>query len=152
MCWDEADIQEYENELRSLVSPLHELIVSGCTAEINAITDKLLGTERRHCDAGRGSYTLAPDGCFYICPAFYYEEQGFPIGSMNSGISGEIVRLLDPEKSPLCGECNQSTCTRCLFTNILGTKEVNIPPTKQCRIAKLENSVAGMLLKRLNST
>ena len=37
------------------------------------------------CGAGETNVTLAPDGKFYVCPAFYLDEDGYAIGSLSEG-------------------------------------------------------------------
>lgn len=106
-----------------------------------------------NCGAGDTTITLAPDGKFYICPAFYQENQEDALGNLKHSI-GDLDNGLDIKKSqlykldhaPLCRHCDAYQCKRCIWLNRKLTYEVNTPSHEQCVMAHLERNASRNLL------
>ena len=63
--------EAYRTWLSNLGSELEALYVKGKSPQFNLITDRMMLTSMNNCGAGDSCITLAPNGKFYICPAFY---------------------------------------------------------------------------------
>lgn len=69
--FDEQDFKKYEDILTSLSSIVEQMFVDGKSPQLNLLTDRMVLSEMNNCNAGENNITLAPDGKFYVCPAFY---------------------------------------------------------------------------------
>ena len=54
--------------------------------QLDILTDRVLLDRMNNCNAGVENITLAPNGQFYVCPAFYYENEPDAIGNPTDGI------------------------------------------------------------------
>lgn len=144
------DKDEYFRQLEYCVEILKNgYEETGRLKEINVITDLLFINEHEACDAGANSYTLGPDGNFYICPAFYSEGME-SIGNLEEGISICNKQLYTKEYMPLCQKCDTYQCENCKYLNLKYTKEVNISPSFQCMKAQVERKASFKLQNELN--
>jgi CXXX repeat peptide maturase len=73
--FQDAQIEDYKKALTSLNAVLLNLYKSGKQPQLNIFTDRLQLKEMHNCGAGDSNITLAPNGKFYLCPAFYYDEK-----------------------------------------------------------------------------
>ena len=111
-----------------------------------------------NCNAGSENITLAPDGKFYICPAFYLadENEDFGLGKTKFSI-GDLVNGLDIKNSqlyklsyaPICRNCDAFQCKRCVWLNRKTTYEINTPSHEQCVVAHLERNASRVLLNNI---
>ena len=70
-----ADIGEYEKALLKLSDYILKMgIEANKLIQSNLLTDRLFLSSMNNCGAGNECITIAPNGRFYICPAFYYEK------------------------------------------------------------------------------
>ena len=69
------DFVKYQSVLASMGDEIEKLFKESKTPQLNVITDRLALIQMNNCNAGCNNITLAPDGRFYICPAFYYSEE-----------------------------------------------------------------------------
>ena len=99
----------------------------------------------RNCEAGVKTITLAPDGNFYICPAFYYNGE-MPCGNPNDGLDIKNPQLYKLEYAPICRRCDAFHCRRCVWLNKLTTLEVNTPSHEQCVVSHIERNAVKSLL------
>jgi len=91
------------------------------------------------CEAGVSSYTVAPNGYVYPCPAFYYETPDEPLCHISQLNDYKIEKnLFDRNESPVCKKCDNHNCRRCVFDNKRHTGNVNIPTHLQCEISLVE--------------
>ena len=67
----EEDFVQYKSLLEKLSASLERLYVGGKTPQLNLLTDRMMLKEMNNCGAGETNITLAPNGKFYVCPAFY---------------------------------------------------------------------------------
>ena len=102
-----------------------------------------------NCEAGVKHVTVAPNGKFYICPAFYYEDETDSIGDIDSGLNVKNPQLYDLAHAPLCRNCDAYQCKRCVWLNRKTTLEVNTPSHEQCVVAHLERNASRNLLAKI---
>lgn len=110
-----------------------------------------------NCNAGVDHITLAPDGLFYICPAFYYEQiknenTNNSIGDITKDIEIKNQQLYRLDHAPICRECDAYHCKRCVWLNRKLTLEVNTPSHEQCIVAHTERNASKRLLEDINKT
>lgn len=146
----DSDIEEYRNFLSILSDKLLEEIKSGHDLQVNIITDRMFLTEMNNCNAGWESFTLAPDGDLYICPAFYYAGEK-SVGSIKHGPDIKNPQLFRLDHAPICRNCDAWHCRRCVWLNKRYTLEVNTPGHEQCVMAHLEREAARKTITKLNS-
>jgi CXXX repeat peptide maturase len=147
--YNEEDIAAYSRELEKTEIFLFQQYkdVKESLPEINFITDIWFAKQMNNCNAGIDHYTFAPDGNFYICPAFYLYG-GKNIGNL-SEINVKNQRLFSLENAPICNVCDAFHCKRCVYLNNLLTEEFNTPSSQQCRLAHIERECSRKLLERL---
>lgn len=160
--FDDSDFDKYKDFIEKLSLRIEKLYLNGNYPQINILTDRIMLTEMNNCGAGSSNITVAPDGRFYICPAFYYEtavnkymglggpeEAPFSVGSLKDGLSIKNQQLYNLDHAPLCRTCDAYQCKRCIWLNRKTTYEVNTPSHEQCVISHLERNAARELLHRL---
>lgn len=146
----EEDFPRYVATLRILSSSVLTLFLQGKRPQLNLLTDRLMLEEMNNCNAGWKNITLAPDGRFYICPAFYYENEPKCVGSLKTGLHIGDACLYRPDYAPICRRCDAYHCRRCIWQNKKTTLEVNIPSREQCVTAHIEREAARCLLDELH--
>lgn len=151
-----TDVESFTNEdyntYKQVLSFLSEAIfnqkVKGNNVAFNLLTDRIDLLSMNNCNAGWKNITLAPDGKFYVCPAFYYD--GLPhVGDLMTGINIPNSRLFKLDYAPICRHCDSYQCKRCVWLNKKTTLEVNTPSHEQCVIAHLERNASRNLLAKL---
>lgn len=147
--------EEGLNRFRINIQPLKdimvELFMSGSLFEFNMVTDRLVLSGVNSCEAGITHITIAPDGHFYICPAFYYHNEGEAVGTLTTGTNIVNSQLLSFEYSPLCKICDCYQCKRCIYLNKQLTRELNTPSHQQCVLSHHERNLTGMILQKLQN-
>ena len=103
-------------------------------------------TKPNHCNAGIENTTLAPNGKFYVCPAFYYSNPGDSVGDLLNGLDIKNQQLYKLDHAPLCRHCDAYHCRRCVWLNHKTTYEINTPSHEQCVVAHTERNMARKLL------
>ncbi len=153
--FSDADFETYKSVLDSFSKELEALYVAGKTPQLNLLTDRMMLDGMNNCNAGSDSITLAPDGRFYVCPAFYLapddEDYGLgkskvSVGSLSSGLDIKNPQLYKLSHAPLCRNCDAYQCKRCVWLNRKTTYEVNTPSHEQCVVAHLERNASRALL------
>lgn len=156
-------IEKYKNALEMLNSVLLNIYKAGNQPEINLLTDRLRLNEMHNCEAGVENITLAPNGKFYLCPAFYYDEQmgvstrrnhktkdaSRSVGDLEVGINIPNKQLLELERAPLCRICDAYHCNRCIWLNQKLTWDNNTPSRQQCVMAHIERNASRDLSNKL---
>lgn len=159
----EQDFKKYEEILTSLSSIVEQMFVDGKSPQLNLLTDRMALAEMNNCNAGENNITLAPDGKFYVCPAFYnlptidgYERtmgdicnKGYNIGNIYDGLDIKNPQLYKLAYAPICRNCDAYQCKRCIWLNRKTTCEVNTPSHEQCVVAHLERNASRMLLNNI---
>lgn len=143
--FDEEFHIKYNTFLTLISNKTLEILESGKSVQINVITDRLMLNKMNNCNAGWESITLAPDGQFYICPAFYFDAKGCSEGSLSQGLNIKNRSLYGLNHSPICRECDAYHCKRCLWLNRKRTLEINIPSHEQCVVSHIERNVSMRL-------
>ena len=142
----EDDFMAYKSLLSNLAERVEQIYVSGKSPQLNLLTDRIMLEKMNNCGAGDTSVTLAPDGKFYVCPAFYLSADGYTIGDMVNGLEIKNSQLYRLDHAPLCRRCDAWQCKRCIWMNLKTTLEVNTPSHEQCVVAHLERNASRKLL------
>lgn len=144
----DADLEIYEQELEKIAAYILTEYLVNNPKDFNVLTDLSHLHKMENCNAGVDSFTLAPDGSFYICPAFYY-DQSPAVGSLQDGITFHYQEYLKLEKSPVCTICDVYHCRRCVYLNRKQTREYLIPGRTQCVLSHIEQKLAKKLIANL---
>lgn len=145
------DFDRYKAVLERLSVVTEQLYIDGKSPQINILTDRMMLTEMNNCGAGETNITLAPDGRFYVCPAFYQSSSEFSdkaqcVGNLQDGLEIKNKQLYRIDHAPLCRICDAYQCKRCVWLNRRTTLEVNTPSHEQCVVAHLERNASRRLL------
>lgn len=155
--------EDYKKALETLNAVLANLYKKENPTQVNMLTDRLVLTGMHNCEAGTGNITVAPNGKFYLCPAFYYDEQmgisnrmnhstkdaSRSEGDLDGGLQIPNKQLLELDHAPLCRKCDAYHCHRCLWLNDRLTMDANTPSHQQCVLAHLERNASRDLQQRL---
>lgn len=142
----ENDFEEYKNILTTLSNTCKDLYLAGATPQLNILTDRMMLKQMNNCNAGVENITLAPNGKFYICPAFYYKNEDDSVGNLKTGIDIKNKQLYALSYAPLCRKCDAFQCHRCVWMNRKTTLEINTPSHEQCVVSHLERNASRQLL------
>ena len=140
------DFTEYKAFLERISAGVEQMFVDGMSPQVNLLTDRMMLKEMNNCGAGDTNVTLAPNGRFYVCPAFYYENEADSIGDLEQGLEIPNKQLYKLEYAPICRHCDAYQCKRCVWLNRKTTLEVNTPSHEQCVVAHLERNASRCLL------
>lgn len=140
------DFDRYKHKLEELSTFVEQEYISGSTTEWNILTDRMMLSEMKNCGAGDTTITLAPNGKFYICPAFYYDEMDDSVGDVHTGLAIPNQHLYKLEYAPICRHCDAYQCKRCIWLNRRMTGEVNTPSQEQCVTSHIERNASRELL------
>lgn len=156
----DADFDKYKQALETLSLTVTNEYAKGHSVQFNLLTDRMLLKDMNNCGAGDSCITLAPDGKFYVCPAFYYNgvcdgkeaslgnvcQKGYSVGSLKNGLDIKNPQLYKLDHAPLCRNCDAYQCKRCIWLNRRTTLEVNTPSHEQCVMAHIERNASRKLL------
>ena len=118
-----------------------------------------------NCGAGVNNITIAPNGKFYLCPAFYYDERmgidtnmdyrkcitDRSVGDLETGLNIKNESLLTLDHSPLCKLCDAYHCNRCIWLNQKLTSEINTPSHQQCVMSHVERNSSMRLSAKMRN-
>lgn len=139
------DLKQYDTLLDKWAAVLKEEYLKGNTPQLNLLTDRMMLAKPNHCNAGVENITLAPNGKFYLCPAFYYSDPADSIDPQDI-TNRQLLRL---DHAPLCRHCDAYHCRRCVWLNRKTTLEVNTPSHEQCVVSHTERNAARRLLEAI---
>ena len=156
----DGQIETYKQVLEEWSSTLLDLYKQGLSPQFNLLTDRMKLKEMHNCEAGVSNITLAPNGKFYLCPAFYYDERmkvfnqlnhhqpssDNSVGDLECGLDIPNPQLLRLDHAPLCRNCDAYQCRRCLWLNRKLTWDINTPSHQQCVMAHIERNASRSLL------
>ena len=156
---------DYKKALSTLNAVIVNLFKSGKQPQVNILTDRLQLDKMHNCDAGVNNITVAPNGKFYLCPAFYYDEcmgvnnrmnhhkpsSDRSVGDIDNGIDIPNRQLLQLDHAPLCRKCDAYQCKRCIWLNERLTWDANTPSHQQCVLAHLERNASRELVESIKS-
>lgn len=161
----DEQIDDYKKALATLNAVLLNQYKAGKQPQVNILTDRLQLDKMHNCDAGVNNITVAPNGKFYLCPAFYYDERtgvnnrmnhhkpasDCSVGDLDSGVQIPNQQLLKLDHAPLCRNCDAYQCKRCIWLNQKLTWDNNTPSHQQCVLAHLERNASRDLQKQLQA-
>ena len=149
----DGDFDRYEVELREISKSLGKRYNESEEIEVNVLSDRLLLGKMNNCDAGVRHITIAPNGKYYICPGFYYDDETKFVGKIGNKLDVLIKnsRLLDIASAPICSRCDAFHCKRCVYLNKNTTLEINVPSKEQCVVSHLERDTSRQLLNNLDT-
>lgn len=156
----DEQIETYKQVLKEWNAVLLNLYKHGQSPQFNLLTDRMMLEKMHNCEAGVSNITLAPNGKFYLCPAFYYDEQtkvdnqlnhhqptsDNSVGDLENGLDIPNPQLLKLDHAPLCRNCDAYQCRRCLWLNRKLTWDLNTPSHQQCVMAHIERNASHDLL------
>lgn len=148
----DADFANYQQALQVIAKIVRECYVRGENPQLNLLTDRIMLDRMNNCNAGWENITLAPNGKFYVCPAFYLEDEATAIGDLHTGLDIKNPQLYHLDHAPLCRNCDAYQCRRCIYLNSKTTLEVNTPSHEQCVVSHLERNAARSLLNLIRRT
>lgn len=153
--FNDNDFNTYKKVLIALSEKIKNLYQKGIFSQLNILTDRMMLEKMNNCNAGFENITLAPDGNFYICPAFYLADENenfglgkakFSVGDLINGLDIKNPQLYKLSHAPICRNCDAYQCKRCVWLNRKTTFEVNTPSHEQCVVAHLERNASRELL------
>ncbi len=136
------DLKQYETLLDKWADVIKKEYLAGHTPQFNLLTDRMMLNQPNHCNAGVENITLAPNGKYYVCPAFYYSNSEDSIDPQSIP-NQQLLRL---DHAPLCRHCDAYHCRRCVWLNRKTTYDVNTPSHEQCIVAHTERNASRRLL------
>ena len=156
----DEQIEAYIQVLDEWNVVLHDLYKQGLSPQFNLLTDRMMLEKMHNCLAGVSNITFAPNGKFYLCPAFYYDERmqvfnqmnhhqpssNNSVGDLKNGLDIPNPQLLRLDHAPLCRNCDAYQCRRCFWLNRKLTWDINTPSLQQCVMAHLERNTSRNLL------
>lgn len=159
----DEDTVKYQELLKYWNAILLDLYKKSKTPQINILTDRMMLDKMHNCDAGVNNITLAPNGKFYLCPAFYYDEKTTvfnqlnhhkpssdnSVGDFENGLNIPNPELLKLDHAPLCRNCDAYQCRRCLWLNRKLTWDNNTPSHQQCIMSHIERNASRDLLNKI---
>ena len=145
----EADFGAYKECLTRLAANVERLYVDDKSPQLNLLTDRMMLSQMNNCGAGDTTITLAPNGKFYVCPAFYYENEPDSIGDLEHGLDIKNKQLYKLGYAPICRHCDAWQCKRCIWLNRKTTLEVNTPSHEQCVVAHSERNASRELMQNI---
>lgn len=146
--FNESDFDTYREILDKISDTIEKEYISGLTPQTNILTDRLVIKKMNNCNAGDEVVTLAPDGNFYICPAFYFQGHK-SVGNIKDGLKIRNPQLFKLSHAPICRKCDAYQCKRCVWLNEKQTLEINIPGREQCVVSHLERNESRNLLNKI---
>ena len=147
--FSDNEINSYKALLSDYVDFLYGLYRSGKTPQISILTDRIMLSEMNNCNAGVNNITLAPNGHFYLCPSFYYDDPRNDCGDLKRGLLIKNQNLLKIDHAPICRNCDAYHCRRCVWMNNRLTLDCNTPSHQQCVVAHLERNASRLLQLKL---
>lgn len=159
----DEQIDAYKQVLNEWNAALLELYKQGQSPQFNLLTDRMMLEKMHNCEVGVSNITLAPNGKFYLCPAFYYDERkkvfnqmnhhnpssDNSVGDLENGLDILNPQLLQLDHAPLCRNCDAYQCRRCIWLNRKLTWDNNTPSHQQCVMAHIERNASRDLLNNI---
>lgn len=147
----DEDFVEYKRTLDKFSVIAIDSLKANLSVNLNVLTSRLLLQAMNNCGAGEENITLAPDGKFFVCPAFYLDGMD-NIGDPINGLTIPNEQLYKLAYAPICKTCDAYQCKRCVWLNQKVTGEVNTPGREQCILAHLERNASRELLEAMKTS
>lgn len=154
------DFAQYKTILDEIASKVKDCYEKNHAVQLNLLTDRMMLDKMNNCNASWESITLAPDGRFYVCPAFYLADDNedfglgkakYSVGDLENGIDIKNPQLYRLDHAPLCRKCDAYQCRRCVWLNRKTTYEINTPSHEQCVVAHIERNASRDLLASIRT-
>ena len=143
----DSEFDSYKATLTQLGNTVKANILAGDNTQLNLLTDRLVLKAMNNCNAGDETITLMPNGKFYPCAGFYYDNAEENFGDLTRGLQIKNRQLFKLDYAPICRHCDSYHCRRCTWLNRKTTLEVNTPSHEQCVVAHLERNESGRILQ-----
>lgn len=144
--YSETEFNEYKSLLAQLGDKVRTDIIKGNNMQLNLLTDRFALKAMNNCNVGDEVVTLMPNGKFYPCAGFYYDNAEEDFGDLTRGVQIKNRQLFKLDNAPICRHCDAYHCRRCVWLNRKSTLEVNTPSHEQCVMAHLERNESGRIL------
>lgn len=138
--FNELDFENYKSTLQRLENLAIESLTNNHGIQLNLLTDRIILDKMNNCNAGHEAICVAPNGKFYVCPAFYHDTPKKSCGDLANGLNIKNPQLYRLDHAPICRHCDAYQCKRCIWLNHKTTLEVNTPSHEQCVTAHLERN------------
>lgn len=149
----DEDCGHYSSVLDCFCQAIAKIFREGGTMQLNLLTDRIFLEKMNNCNGGDEIIALAPNGKFYVCPAFYYDDivncNNSDIGNLTDGLNIKYPYLYYLSHAPICRICDAYQCRRCVWLNKKMTNELNVPGHEQCVMAHIERNASRKLLNML---
>lgn len=145
----DSEFDKYQVILTHLGDRAKANIINGGKTQLNLITDRLVLKAMNNCNAGDEVLTIMPNGKFYPCAGFYYDNASEDFGDLERGPEIKNRHLFKLNYAPICRRCDSYHCRRCVWLNRKLTLEVNTPSHEQCVVAHLERNECGRILAEI---
>ena len=142
----DCEFEAYKAILTQLGDTVKTSILGGSNTQFNLLSDRLVLKAMNNCNAGDEVITLMPNGKFYPCAGFYYDDAEEDFGNLTQGVQIKNRQLFKFGYAPICRHCDAYHCRRCAWLNRKTTLEVNTPSHEQCVVAHLERNESGRIL------
>jgi CXXX repeat peptide maturase len=147
------DINNYKTQINLSANYLLNQYKSGNPIELNFLSDRLILDKFISCKAGIDHITVAPNGKFYICPAFYHDNENNSIGDLENGITNLDNRILTFDEAPTCSTCDSYHCKQCVFLNRETFLEFNTPSFfQQCAVYHIDREGSRIIYSALQNS
>lgn len=144
--FSEEDLDLYKGILAQLGGVFEKNIPNNRGTQLNLLYDRLILKKMNNCNAGDEVITLMPNGRFYPCAGFYYDNANEDFGDLTRGVQIKNQQLFKLSYAPICRNCDAYHCRRCVWLNRKTTLEVNTPSHEQCIASHLERNESGRIL------
>jgi CXXX repeat peptide maturase len=146
-----GEFTEYRRQLEKVSTRLQAMSAGKEPPELNVLTDRLVLGKMNNCDAGLSHLTVAPNGRFYLCPAFFYGSPDETLGEIRNDVPIGNRQLLELKYAPICRICDAYHCRRCVFLNRTLTLELNTPSYQQCQLSHIEREASRLYSQKLKA-
>lgn len=143
----DRELDKYKGLLSQLGDIVKINLINGNNGQINLLTDRFALKTMNNCNAGDEVITLMPNGRFYPCAGFYYDNANEDFGNLVRGVEIRNIQLFKLDHAPICRHCDAYHCRRCTWLNRKTTLEVNTPSHEQCVSAHLERNESRNILQ-----
>lgn len=144
--FSEDDFNKYNEILHKLGDVVAENILSNNPTQVNLLSDRIFLKDMKNCNAGDEVMTIMPNGRFYPCAGFFYDDPDEDYGDLNRGVEIKNKQLFKIDYAPICRNCDAFHCHRCVWINRKTTLEVNTPSHEQCVVSHLERNESSRIL------
>lgn len=149
--FSDFDFSAYQDFLSSISGTIEDNTLREEMPQISLLTDRLFLSTMNNCNAGDESITIGPNGNFYVCPSFFFDNENDCVGNLKDGLNIKNGHLYKLQFAPICKTCDAFHCRRCVWLNRNSTLEVNTPSHEQCVISHLERNASQDLLYNIRN-